>query len=235
MQNLIQIACASCLVAATAATSQTPASQPPAGRTPDNMPFDIPYGTTIGPDTAKRLPAIAEAEAMRHDWKINIAVVDTHGEVPAFERMDRAQYASIAILQNKARTSARSRRETRVFYNQFETGHAYVDTLDAGLVASLGRFPLVEGGKLVGAIGCSGGTGDQDPAVCKAAADTIKQCNAAVLGSEGQPNGRMASRRSAARRRAVHAWGWWAYPSRTAQARDFLQPDPLRPRTEVID
>jgi uncharacterized protein GlcG (DUF336 family) len=76
--------------------------------------------------------------------------------------------------QNKARTSARFRRETRLFYNQFETGHAYVNTLDAGLVASPGGFPLVEGGKLVGAIGCSGGTGDQDASVCKAAADTIK-------------------------------------------------------------
>jgi glc operon protein GlcG len=75
--------------------------------------------------------------------------------------------------QNKARTSARFRRETRVFYNQFETGHAYVSTLDAGLVASPGGFPLVEGGKLVGAIGCSGGTGEQDASVCKAA-DTIK-------------------------------------------------------------
>jgi glc operon protein GlcG len=76
--------------------------------------------------------------------------------------------------QNKARTSARFRRETRVFYNQFETGHAYVSTLNAGLVASPGGFPLVEGGKLVGAIGCSGGTGEQDASVRKTAADTIK-------------------------------------------------------------
>jgi glc operon protein GlcG len=174
MQKLIQIACVACLAVATAATAQTPASQPAAGGTPEKMPFDIPYGTTIGLDTAKRLLAIAEAEATKHAWKMNIAVVDTHGELLAFERMDGAQYASIAISQNKARTSARFRRETRVFYNQIETGHAYVNTLDAGLVASPGGFPLVEGGQLVGAIGCSGGTGDQDASVCKAAADTIK-------------------------------------------------------------
>jgi glc operon protein GlcG len=174
MQNLFQIACSACLVVATTATAQTPSSQPSAGGTPDKMPFDIPYGTTISLDTAKRLLAIAEAEAKKHDWKMNIAVVDTHGELLAFERMDGAQFASIAISQNKARTSARFRRETRVFYNQFEAGHAYVNTLDAGLVASPGGFPLVEGGKLVGAIGCSGATGDQDAFVCKAAADTIK-------------------------------------------------------------
>ncbi|WP_258397206.1 GlcG/HbpS family heme-binding protein [Paraburkholderia unamae] len=138
------------------------------------MPFDIPYGTAISLDTAKKLLAIAESEAKKHDWKMNIAVVDTHGELLAFERMDGAQYASIEVSQNKARTSARFRRETRVFYNQYESGHAYVGTLDAGLVASPGGFPLIEGGKVVGAVGCSGGTGDQDAAVCKAAADTIK-------------------------------------------------------------
>ena len=174
MQNLVRLACSVCLLMASAATAQTPSSQPSAGGTPDKMPFDIPYGTTIDLDTAKKLLTIAEAEARKHDWKMNIAVVDTHGDLLAFERMDGAQFASIAISQNKARTSARFRRETRIFYNQFETGHAYVSTLDAGVVASPGGFPLVEGGKLVGAIGCSGGTGDQDAIVCKAAADTIK-------------------------------------------------------------
>lgn len=174
MRNLIQIACAACLVVASAAAAQTSAAQPATGAVPEKMPFDIPYGASIGLDTAKRLLAIAEAEARKHDWKMNIAVVDPHGELLAFERMDGAQYASIEVSQNKARTSARFRRETRVFYNQFESGHAYVSTLDTGLVASPGGFPLVEGAKVVGAVGCSGGTGDQDAVVCKAAADAIK-------------------------------------------------------------
>lgn len=174
MRNLVQFACLASLVVATAATAQTPASPPSSGGIPDKMPFDIPYGTAIDLDAAKRLIAIAEAEAKKRDWKMNIAVVDPHGDLLAFERMDGAQYASIAISQNKARTAARFRRETRVFYNQFEAGHAYVSTLDPGLVASPGGFPLVDGGKLVGAIGCSGGTGDQDAIVCKAAADTMK-------------------------------------------------------------
>jgi hypothetical protein len=72
MQNLFQIACSACLVVATAATAQTPSSQPSAGGTPDKMPFDTPYGTTISLDTAKRLLAIAEAEAKKHDWKMNM-------------------------------------------------------------------------------------------------------------------------------------------------------------------
>ncbi|MGA7815621.1 GlcG/HbpS family heme-binding protein [Caballeronia sp.] len=176
MHKLTYVAGTLLSAGAALAAAQTPSlpSPPVAGGTPTQMPFDIPYGTSIGIDAAKKLLAIAEAEAKKHDWKMNIAVVDTHGDLVGFERMDGAQLASIPIAQRKARTAARFRRETRVFYNQFETGHAYVGTLDPDLVASPGGFPLVEEGKLIGAIACSGGTGDQDAAVCKVAADTVK-------------------------------------------------------------
>jgi uncharacterized protein GlcG (DUF336 family) len=88
--------------------------------------------------------------------------------------MEGAQIASVNISIGKARTSARTRRESRLFYNAFETGHGYVATLDPGLVASPGGFPLVEGGKLIGGIGCSGGTGDQDAVICKVGAEIVK-------------------------------------------------------------
>ena len=138
------------------------------------MPFDIPYGVSIGLERAKQVMAAAEAESKKRNWKMNIAVVDTNGELVHFSRMEGAQIASVTVSQGKARTAARYRRETRVFYNAFETGHPYVSTLDPTLIASPGGFPLVEGGKLIGAIGCSGGTGDQDAAVCKAGADLVK-------------------------------------------------------------
>jgi uncharacterized protein GlcG (DUF336 family) len=104
---------------------------------------------------------------------MNIAVVDTNGELVQFERMEGAQIASGSISIGKARTAARFRRESRTFYNAFETGHGYVSTLDPTLVASPGGFPLVEGGKLIGAVGCSGGTGDQDAAVCKVGTEVV--------------------------------------------------------------
>jgi uncharacterized protein GlcG (DUF336 family) len=88
--------------------------------------------------------------------------------------MEGAQIASVPISIGKARTAARFRRESRVFYNVYEGGHAYISTLDPGLVASPGGFPLVEGGKLIGAVGCSGGTGDQDAAICKVGAEIVK-------------------------------------------------------------
>src|SRR5258708_37976627 len=153
------------------AAPTAPPAQPSAGGTADGMPFDIPYGTPISLETAKKLVAAVEAEASKHRWKVNIAVVDTHGELVHFSRMDGAQLASINIAQGKARTAARYRRETRVFYNAFEAGHAYWATVDPTLIASPGGWPLIEGGKLIGAIGCSGATADQDAAACKAGAD----------------------------------------------------------------
>ena len=157
-----------------AQTPAAPAAPPAAGGTADGIPFDIPYGAPIGLEAAKKLVAAVEAEAAKHHWKMNIAVVDTHGDLVHFSRMDEAQLASITISQGKARTAARYRRETRAFYNAFETGHPYLATLDPTLVASPGGLPLIEGGKLIGAIGCSGGTGDQDAAACKAGADLVK-------------------------------------------------------------
>jgi glc operon protein GlcG len=158
---------------ATPAPAAPPANAP-AGGTPDAMPFDIPYGQSIGAEKAKQVLAAAEAEAKKRNWKMNIAVVDTNGELVHFLRMEGAQIASVTISQGKARTAARFRRPTQAFYNVFEAGHGYVATLDPTLVASPGGFPLVEGGKLIGAIGCSGGTGDQDAAICKVGAELIK-------------------------------------------------------------
>ena len=167
------VMCAAAL-AGVPAEAQTPPAPPPAGGTADGIAFDIPYGTEVNLETARRMIAAVEAEAAKHRWKFNIAVVDTHGDLVAFARMDGAQFGSIGISQGKARTAARYRRESRVYYNLFETGHPYVATLDPTITASPGGIPLVESGKIIGAIGCSGGTGDQDAAACKAGADLVK-------------------------------------------------------------
>jgi glc operon protein GlcG len=181
MRSIVSMTLAACALAvlssptlAQAPAPATPPAPPAAGGTPDAMPFDIPYGVSIGLDRAKQVMAAAEAEAKKRNWKMNIAVVDTNGELVQFERMEGAQIASGSIAVGKARTAARFRRESRVFYNAYETGHAYTGTLDPGLVASPGGFPLVEGGKLIGAVGCSGGTGDQDAAICKVGAEVVK-------------------------------------------------------------
>src|SRR6476469_10442582 len=150
MRSIVSMTLAACAVAVLSSPTlaQTPApatppAPPSAGGTPDAVPFDIPYGQSIGLEKAKQVMAAAEAEARKRNWKMNIAVVDTNGEPVMFERMEGAQIASGNISIGKARTAARFRRESRVFYNAYETGHPYVGALDPGLVASPGGFPLV--------------------------------------------------------------------------------------------
>jgi len=156
-----------------AALAQSAPAANPLDAVPDKMPFDIPYGMPISLDRAEAAVAAAVAEAKRRDWKMNVAVVDSGGNLVAFQRMDGAQTASIQISQHKARASATFRRETKAFESGVQSGLTYQITLD-GIIASRGGIPLIEGGKLIGAIGCSGGSGSQDEVSCKAGAATIK-------------------------------------------------------------
>ena len=159
---------------ALAATGASAAEQAnPLDEIPDKMPFDVPYGAPITLDRADAVIAAAVAEAKKHNWKMNVTVVDSGGNLVSFKRMDGAQLASISISEHKARAAIMYRRETKIFENAIQMSHFnYITTLD-GVIASRGGFPLVENGKLIGAVGCSGGTGSQDEASCKVAAATI--------------------------------------------------------------
>lgn len=159
------------------ALAQQPAAPPPppaAGGLPDQIPFDIPYGMSITLERARQVLSAAEAEAKKRNWKMNIAVVDPNGDLIYFARMDGAMLPSIGIAQGKALTAARWRRESRLFYNAMEAGRSFIPTIDKTLVANPGGYPLIENGKVIGGIGCSGGTGDQDALICKVGADLIK-------------------------------------------------------------
>src|SRR6202046_871654 len=166
------LASAVLFVAASSAQQPNPAN--PLDVVPDKMPFDVPYGAPIPLERAPALIAATVAEAKKHDWKMNVAVVDSGGNLVAFQRMDGAQLASIQISEHKARTAASFRRETRAFEDAIQLKQAYYALTLDGIMASRGGIPLIEGGKIVGAIGCSGGTGSQDEAVCKVGAATIK-------------------------------------------------------------
>lgn len=141
---------------------------------PDNMPFDVPYGAPISLERSEAVINTAVTEAKKRAWKMNIAVVDWSGNLVAFQRMDGAQLASIQVAEHKARAAATFRRDTKVFESGIQASNlTYLLTLD-GIIASRGGIPLVEKGKIIGAIGCSGGASSQDEAVCKAGAAVIK-------------------------------------------------------------
>jgi uncharacterized protein GlcG (DUF336 family) len=152
--------------------AQQPAPNP-LDNIPDKMPNDIPYGTPISLDHAQAAIAAAVAESKKRGWKLNVAVVDSGANLVAFARQDGAQLASIAISEHKARAAVKYRRETKALEGGVQSGLNYLLTLD-DVIASRGGIPLMQDGKMIGAIGCSGGTGSQDEVVCKAGAATIK-------------------------------------------------------------
>jgi glc operon protein GlcG len=142
---------------------------------PDQAPFSAPYGAPISLSRAQAAINAATAEAEKRGWPMNVAVVDSGGNLVAFAHMDGANLAGVAIAQHKARASAIFRRPTRTFEDAIQkSDYKYLLTLD-GIIASRGGVPLIEDGKLVGAIGCGGGTGSQDEAACAAGAATVNK------------------------------------------------------------
>ena len=163
------------LAAGMLAAGQAHAQAPNLDAIPDKMPFATPYGPPISMDRANAVIAAGVAEAKKRGWDMNIAVVDGHGDLRAFGRMDNAQLASVSISQHKARVAARYRRPTKAFEDGVtKAGLNYLLTLD-DVIASRGGIPLIEDGKIIGAVGCSGGTGSQDEAVCTAAAAVVNK------------------------------------------------------------
>ena len=130
------------------------------------------YGADLNAETARKVAAATIAECKKNDWKMAVAVVDTHGTLVHFEKIDDTQHASVRIAIEKARGAATFRRPTRVFADLLNKGSPATATLP-GVVGSPGGVPIVVGGKIVGAVGVSGGTGDQDEQCAKAGAGAL--------------------------------------------------------------
>ena len=133
------------------------------------------YGSSITADTAKKIAPAAIAEAKKNNWTMAIAIVDTHGELVYFERMDDVQQGSVDVALAKARSAARFKRPTKAFQDGVAAGGAGLRLLALdGAVPVEGGVPLLVGGKIVGAIGASGGTSEQDGVVANAAVAALK-------------------------------------------------------------
>jgi uncharacterized protein GlcG (DUF336 family) len=124
------------------------------------------YGPSVNLATAKKIAAGTIAECQKNGWNVAVAVVDPHGYLVYFERMEDTQYASNDIAIGKARAAATYRRPTRVFMEVINKAPATA-TLP-GVFASPGGVPIFVDGKVTGAVGVSGVTGDQDEQCAKA-------------------------------------------------------------------
>src|SRR5688572_30492060 len=133
------------------------------------------YGTSINIETAKKAAAPALAEARKNQWSMAVAIVDTAGDLVYFEKMDDTQVGSIDVAIAKARSAARFKRPTKAFQDALAAGGEGLRILALnGAIPVDGGVPLVIGGKIVGAIGASGGTSAQDGQVAAAGAAALK-------------------------------------------------------------
>ena len=134
------------------------------------------YGPNVNHEQARKAVAAAIAEARKQILPMAIAVVDTAGQRVAFERMDNTQTGSVAVAQDKAVSAAKFRRPTKVFQDAVAGGGAGLRVLTLrGANAVEGGVPMLAAGKIIGAIGVSGGSAEQDGVVAKAGLETAAQ------------------------------------------------------------
>ena len=131
------------------------------------------YGPVVTLDTAKKMAAASAAEAKKNKWNVAIAIVDNHGFLIYYERLDDTQTASPAIAVEKARTAAMFRRPSKAFEDVVGKGRVAVLGLP-GATPITGGLPIMVGGRVAGAIGVSGVTSEQDEQVAKAGIDALK-------------------------------------------------------------
>ena len=132
------------------------------------------YGPSITLEHAKKVAAAAIAEVERNHWTMAVAIVDTAGDLIYFEKMDDTQVASTIVCQEKARSAARFKRSTKAFQDMLAAGGEGVRVLRIqGAIPVEGGLPLVVDGKVIGAIGVSGGTSSQDGQCAQAGVDAL--------------------------------------------------------------
>jgi glc operon protein GlcG len=131
------------------------------------------YGTAIDLAGAKKIVAGALAECQKNNWRVAASVVDNHGVLVYYEKLDDTQTASAQIAVDKAKAAAMYRRPTRAFVDAIAKGGPSIMSLP-GVIASPGGVPIFASGKVIGAVGVSGVTGDQDEQCAKAGLAAMK-------------------------------------------------------------
>jgi len=133
------------------------------------------YGLSVNLDTAKKIAASAVTEARKNNWTMAVAILDTGGNLVYFEKMDGTQTGSVRVAIGKGRSAVLFKRPTKALQDVVAAGGEGLRMLRLeGAVPIEGGLPLLMDGKIIGAIGVSGGTSQQDGVAAKAGADTLK-------------------------------------------------------------
>ncbi len=133
------------------------------------------YGLPVGIENAKKAAEAAIAEARKSGWNMAVAVTDPSGELVYFEKMDQTQNGSVRVSIAKSRSSALFKRPTRAFQDVLASGGDGLRILALERAVPIeGGVPLRKDGQIVGAIGVSGGTSEQDGVCAKAGAEAVR-------------------------------------------------------------
>ena len=138
---------------------------------PDNSMVVEKAGLTLA--AAKKIVAAAEAEALKHAWPVVIAVVDEGGNLICLQRLDNAQFGSVEIAIQKARSAVAFKRPTKVWEELLASGQHRVLGLP-GVLSSEGGVPLIWKGQIIGAIGVSGVKSSEDGQIARAGAGILE-------------------------------------------------------------
>lgn len=134
-----------------------------------NNPASPIYGTSITLEQARTVSLAAQAEARRNGWRMVVAIMDPGGHLVLLERMNDAQFGSVQVAQDKARSAVAFRRPTKAFHDMVAAGGEGLRMLAmSGATPIDGGLPILSGGAVIGGIGVSGGTSAQDGQVAQA-------------------------------------------------------------------
>jgi uncharacterized protein GlcG (DUF336 family) len=131
------------------------------------------YGAPITFEQAKKVMAGAEAEAAKNKWPVVITILDSGGQVVMVHRLDNAQWGSVDVAREKAKSAVALRRPTKVFQDLIAQGGANLRLLNIGYSVLEGGIPIVVGGKIIGSVGVSGVTSQQDAQIGQAGIDAL--------------------------------------------------------------
>jgi len=138
-----------------------------------SAPPSTPYGAPIAIDAARKAMAAAEAEAIKNDWGVAIAIVDSGGHLVMLHRLDNAQLSAVRIAEAKARTAVEFRRPTKTLEDALAGGGVGLRVLTFGASLAEGGVPIIAGGRIIGGIGVSGVASHQDAQVAQAGANAV--------------------------------------------------------------
>jgi glc operon protein GlcG len=159
--KLLSLALGTVLLFTASASAQTPPPPPPS------------YGPPISLEQAKKVMAGAEAEAKKNNWPVVIVILDSGGQLVMLQRLDNAQWGSVDIAREKARSAVALRRPTKALQDLIAQGGANLRLLTLGYSVLEGGIPIILDGKIIGSVGVSGVTSTQDAQTAQAGIDAM--------------------------------------------------------------